>query len=515
MSYKQRLELDWIGKDREIILEPRILISDAKHSEGDNKSENMLIHGDNLLALKALQNDFKGKIKCIYIDPPYNTGNAFEFYDDGLEHSIWLSMMRDRLILLRELLSEDGFIFVQIDNNEMAYLKVLMDEIFGRTNFVNDLIWKRRGGSANPSNRLNNVTDYILWYSKSENYKINHIHSLEDDHTQNYIKERFNNIDENGRQFMKSPIQSPNLRENLKYDYKGYKTPPKGYSISKEVMEQWDAEGKLCFPKSKTQNINRKIYLDEYKGQPISNLWTDIKVINPMSKERSDFDGGQKPEALIERIIHMSTKEGDWVLDSFLGSGTTVATAHKMNRKWIGIEMGDHCFTHCVPRLKAIIKNTGEGGITKSVGWNGGGGFHFYQLAPSLLQKDDRGNWVISDQYNAIQLAEAICKHENFKFFPHESVYWKQGYSGEKDFIFVTTQFLTSEHLDRIQDQMQKDETLLICAKAFRVKKEKYKNITLKKIPQMLLGRCEFGRDDYSLNIREEVQEELGMDLDA
>lgn len=351
----QKLELTWIGKGSEPAVEPRILLHDVTKDYGDPAADNMLIHGDNLMALKALEQEFSGQVKCIYIDPPYNTGSAFEHYDDNLEHSTWLSLMTPRLRILRNLLSEDGFIFVQIDDNEMAYLKVLLDEVFGRTNYVNTIVWKRRGGSANPKDRLNNVMDFILWYAKSPNYIVNHIFSLDDENTQQYIKERFNNVDENGRRFMKSPLQSPNYRENLIYDYKGYKTPPKGYSISRELMEQWDAEGRLWFPQKKTQNINRKIYLDEYKGQPISNLWTDVKVINPMSKERLEFDG-QKPEAIIERVFTLGSKPGDLVLDSFLGSGTTAAVAHKMGRCYIGIELGKHCYTHCLPRLKAVVE---------------------------------------------------------------------------------------------------------------------------------------------------------------
>lgn len=195
---KQKLELTWIGKDERPKLEPRILIEEseksyhAKSKRGeDDIFDNRLIFGDNLLALKALEQEFAGKVKCIYIDPPYNTGSAFEHYDDGIEHSLWLGLMRDRLIILRNLLREDGFIFVQIDNNEMAYLKVLLDEVFGRTNFVNDIVWKRRGGSANPNNRLNNVTDYILWYAKSQDYLIKPIFTKDDDTTQAYIEERF------------------------------------------------------------------------------------------------------------------------------------------------------------------------------------------------------------------------------------------------------------------------------------------------------------------------------------
>lgn len=497
----QKLELTWIGKGEEPKLEPRILIENPDYSYGDRNTGNMLIHGDNLLALKALEQDFSERIKCIYIDPPYNTGSAFEHYDDGVEHSIWLSLMRDRLKILRQLLRKDGFIFVQIDNNEMAYLKVLLDEVFGRENFVNDIVWKRRGGAANPSNRLNNVTDFILWYSKSSDYSINHIFSLDDENTQQYIKDRFNNIDENGRRYMKSPLQSPNPRPNLIYDYKGYKTPKNGYSISRELMEQWDREGKLAFPDSKDKNINRKIYLDEYKGQPVGNLWTDIKVINPMSLERLNFDG-QKPEALIHRVLTLSSNEGDWVLDSFLGSGSTASTAHKMNRRWIGIELGEQAFSHCYPRLKRVVDSHDEGGITKLVNWKGGGGFKFYTLAPSLLNQDKYGNWVIAKEYNPSMLAAAMAKQEGFRYAPDEHVYWKQGRSSEKDYIYTTTQFITVEMLDKIHDDMQPDESLLIACKAFQSDCEnRHSNITIKKIPHMLLGRCEFGKEDYSLNI--------------
>ncbi len=496
-----KLELTWIGKGEEPQLEPRILIEDPSKSFGDPKSENIIINGDNLLALRALEQNFTEKIKCIYIDPPYNTGSAFEHYDDGVEHSIWLSLMRDRLKILHKLLRNDGFIFIQIDNNEMAYLKVLMDEIFGRNNFINDIIWKRRGGAANPSNRLNNVTDYILWYSKSQTYTLNHIYSLDDDNTQQYIKERFNNVDENGRNYMKSPLQSPNPRPNLMYDYKGYKIPKNGYSISREMMEKWDKEGKLVFPDSKDKNINRKIYLDEYRGQPVGNLWTDLKVINPMSLERLNFDG-QKPEALLHRVLTLTTQENDWVLDSFLGSGSTAATAHKMNRKWVGVELGEQANTHCLPRLKRIVKGEDVGGITKMLDWKGGGGFKFYNLAPSLIQKDKYGTEIINTEYNPNMLAAAMAKQEGFRYQPDENNYWKQGMSSDKDFIFTTTQFVTIAMLDKLAEELNPNESLLVCCKSFaKGCNSRHTNITIKKIPQMLLGRCEYGRDDYSFNI--------------
>jgi len=273
---KQKLELTWIGKDQQPQLEPRILIEDREKSFGDRNSQNMLIHGDNLLALKALEQEFTGKIKCIYIDPPYNTGSAFEHYDDSLEHSTWLSLIRNRLEILYKLLSNDGFIFVQIDNNEMAYLKILMDEIFGRQNFVNDIIWKRRGGAANPSNRLNNVTDFILWYSKSLENFVQPLFSLVDDNTQEYIKERFINEMPDGRKYMLAPIERNEklgLRETMRYEYKGY-IPKWGWMVAKENLEELDRIDRLHW--NSKNRPNRRVFLDEYKGQPIGNLWTDI-----------------------------------------------------------------------------------------------------------------------------------------------------------------------------------------------------------------------------------------------
>lgn len=379
MEKQGKLELTWVGKYEEEKLEPRIFIEDEQYSYGDTSEGNMLIHGDNLIALEALQQEYTDKIKCIYIDPPYNTGSAFEHYDDGVEHSIWLSLMRKRLILLRNLLSDDGFIFVQIDNNEMAYLKILMDEIFGRNNFVNDIVWKRKGGSVNPKNRLNNNTDYILWYAKSDKATVYPVYTLEDEETQEYIKKRFTHTDENGRKFRLSPIISPTYSPTLVYEYKGYKPPKNGWSLSLSKMQAFEAEGRLYMPENKEQRIQRKQYLDEYKGRPIGNLWTDINVINPMSTERLEFVG-QKPEVLIERILLLSTQEGDLVLDSFLGSGTTMAVAHKMKRKWIGIELGDQCFSHDIPRIKKVVDGMGACiyYLYKTKGYK-----HFFILCPS------------------------------------------------------------------------------------------------------------------------------------
>jgi adenine-specific DNA-methyltransferase len=488
MQKKGKLELTWVGKYDEEKLEPRILLEDKTKSYGDPNTENMLIHGDNLIALKALEQDFAGKIKCIYIDPPYNTGSAFEHYEDGLEHSIWLTMMKERLVILRNLLRDDGFIFIEIDNNEMAYLKVLLDEIFGRDNFVNDIVWKRRGGSANPNNRLNNVTDYILWYSKSSNYDIAPIYSKDDDNTQAYIAERFTNeID--GKKYMLAPVERNaklGLRETMRYEYKGY-VPQWGWMMSKENLEKLDQDKRLHW--NSKGRPNRRVFLEDYQGQPIGNLWTDIKVINPMSKERLDFDG-QKPEALIQRIFLLTTNEGDWVLDSFLGTGTTAATAMKMKRKWIGIELREQCYSHCEPRLKSIIDGKDDGGITKSVNWQGGGGFKFYELAEPLLVKNKvLPVYQLNPNYTFDMVAEAICKIEGFKY---SRIGEFHGYSSENRFIHVTIEFVNSKYIMSLMKSLGENQSLLIYCTKRQSNMNIPDNVEIKKIPKDLLEKCNF-----------------------
>lgn len=488
MQKTGKLELTWVGKYEEKKIEPRILVEDKSKSYGDPNSENMLIHGDNLIALQALQQDYAGRIKCIYIDPPYNTGSAFEHYDDGVEHSIWLSLMRERLLLLHSLLRDDGFILVEIDNNEMAYLKVLLDEIFGRENFVNDIVWKRRGGSANPNNRLNNVTDYILWYSKSQNYTIKPIYTLDDERTQEYIKERFKN-ELNGRPYMLAPVERNaklGLRETMRYEYKGY-VPQWGWMMSRENLETLDKEEKLHW--NSKGRPNRRVFLDEYKGQPIGNLWTDIKVINPMSKERLEFDG-QKPEALIYRILEMCTEENEWVLDSFLGTGTTAAVSQKAHRRWIGVEMGEQCYSYCEPRLKGVIDGNDDGGITKKVNWNGGGGYRFYELAPSLLVKNEKlPVYQINPEYSFEMFCEAICKIEGFKYCPDGHFH---GYSSERRFIHVTEEFINGEYIKNLSMSIDETQSLLIYGIKVQSDMELPGNIEVKRIPKDLLEKCDF-----------------------
>ena len=492
MEKRGKLELTWVGKYEDEELEPRILIEDKSKSYGDPDAENMLIHGDNLLALKALEADFTGRIKCIYIDPPYNTGSAFEYYEDGIEHSIWLSLMKRRLEILHNLLRDDGFLFVEIDNNEMAYLKVLLDEIFGRENFVNDIVWKRRGGSANPNNRLNNVTDYILWYSKTQDYTITPAFTLDDENTQKYIEERFKNEFE-GRRYMLAPVERNaklGMRETMRYEYNGY-VPQYGWMMSRDNLIKLDSENKLHW--NSKGRPNRRVFLDEYKGQPIGNLWTDIKVINPMSKERLDFDG-QKPEALIKRVIEMTTQKGDWVLDSFLGTGSTAAAAMKLERKWIGVELGEQCYSYCVPRLNRVVDGTDEGGITSETNWQGGSGYKFFELAEPLLVKHSKlPVYQVNPSYTWEMVCEAICKIEGFKYNPSGEY---QGYSSENRFIHITEEFVNGKYVMGLTKSLGNKQSVLIYCKKHQADIILPPNVELKKIPKDLLAKCTFESED-------------------
>jgi adenine-specific DNA-methyltransferase len=501
-----KLELTWIGKGEETKLEPRILIENPEYSYGDPKSENMLIHGDNLLALKALEQDYSGKVKCIYIDPPYNTGIAFEKYDDGIEHSIWLSLMQQRLKILKVLLNENGSIWISIDDNESHYLKVICDEIFGRENFVTNIVYRRRKTQANLTKYIATVHDHILVYAKEKSkFEVNRI-----PYTKEYIQKTFKNPDNDPRgPYQTGPLARPDNSSNRAYEL----TMPNGrkitakWSCSQETFDKYVKENILVLPKDGQGMPRVKMFLKDYVGT-IPNSWLDDTGTNDdSSREIASLFGSNKeftyakPEALIQYILQVASKPHDLVLDSFLGSGTTAAVAHKMNRKWIGIELGEHAKTHCFKRLSAVVEGE-QGGISKSVDWNGGGGFKFYNLAPSLLNEDKYGNWIVSKEYNAQMLASAVAKQEGFKYEPDQYIYWKQGKSSEKDFIFTTTQFITAELIDKIQEEIQPGESLLITCKSYQEGCEnRHANISIKKIPHLLLGRCEFGKDDYSFNI--------------
>ena len=513
----QKLELTWIGKnDPHENIEPRILIENPEYSYGEVETEtlsngkqwngNMLIHGDNLLALKSLESDYSGCVKCIYIDPPYNTGNAFSLYDDMQEHSIWLNLMNIRFNSLYSLLKKDGFLFVNLDEQEHAYAKVLLDGIFGRKNFIGDIIWQKRKGGGNDSRYLALDHDYILVYAKDISKSV-HPNKWKTRQTDEYLK-RYKEEDENNRYYWdtvaRNGLQSP-IPVSVKC--------PDGTILSiksqmgQESIENGLKDGTVRLAKTKNGwTLHHKVYM---KGGQVprsifSNSGTNKSAADEMQylfHDKKSFPY-PKPELLIKDIIELSSSENDIILDSFLGSGTTAAVAHKMGRKYIGVEMGNHAYTHCAKRLQMVIDGTDQGGISKEVNWQGGGGFKFYELAPSLLKEDEHGQLVINKEYNADMLAAAMAKQEGFTYAPSSEIYWKQGTSSEQDFIYTTTQFLTVETLDRIYEEMAEGESLLICCTAFQKEcKSAHSNVSIKKIPKMLLGRCEFGKDNYNLNI--------------
>lgn len=577
----QRLELTWIGKDEQPQVEPRILLHDSSKDYGDPNAQNMLIHGDNLLALKALEQQFAGQVKCIYIDPPYNTGAAFEHYDDNLEHSIWLKLMKARLEILRTLLAPEGSIFVQIDDVEYAYLKVIMDEIFGRNNYINTIsvLMKNIAGASGggEDKRLKKNIEYIVVYAKDYNlikpftpvYSYSPIAKLVQEYRDEGKSWKYttalvdagekiyvgSTVDGDGNEikiykrvnYSIKPISALMREEKLSESeaYKKYatclfQTAMPQSSIRPRVMEKVQEIGIESDLYSieyvpKTGRNKGQLYEQFYKGSSFrlfawlrdvaeerdgelykKNLqgtyWDFVGETKNLTKEGSvEFPNGKKAERLISRILTMATAPGDLVFDSFLGSGTTAAVAHKMGRRYIGIELGNHCYTHCIPRLNSVIDGTDNGGITNDVNWQGGGGYKFYELAPTLIEKDKYGNPVFSSKYNSTMIAAAVAKINGFTYAPSKEVYWKQGYSQDNSFIYVTTQYLNSKMLDSIAEDVDPFENLLVCAPAFdNGLSKRYDNINVRKIPQSVLKKCEFGVDNYNLNIIDppEIDEE-------
>ena len=523
MSKKQKLELTWIGKEERPRLEPRILLEDQELSyhaghrvTEEDLFDNRLIFGDNLLALKALEQEFTGKVKCVFIDPPYNTGSAFTHYDDGVEHSIWLSLIRDRLEIIRRLLAEDGSLWITIDDNECHYLKVLCDEVFGRGNFVANVIWQKKYAPANDALWLSDSHDHILVYARNKDrWRPNKLPRTEE---QNGL---YKNADNDPRgawmsdnyTCAKTADERPNLYYAVRNPNTGEEIWPKRTRVwafdqaahqrhIDENMIYWGKDGKNSTPRFKK-------FLSKLRseGRVAATVWlhTEVGHTQDANREQQAFKKSDpfktpKPEKLIHRILTLATEPNDLILDSFAGSGTTGAVAHKMGRRWIMVELGEHCHTHIIPRIKKVIDGEDQGGISKAVDWQGGGGFRYYRLAPSLLEKDRWGNWVINQTYNAAMLAEALCKLEGFRYAPSDSVYWQHGCSTEQDFIYVTTASLTHEQLQELSDEVGEGRSLLVLCTAFRGRGD-YAHLTVKKIPRQVLSRCEWGHDDYSLKV--------------
>ncbi len=395
--------LNWLNRDEALTTAAnapyRLLEAVPEHNYGDEETENMLIQGDNLDGLKALLPYYAGKVKCIYIDPPYNTHSAFAHYDDNLEHATWLTMMYPRLELLRNLLTDDGSIWVSIDDNEAHYLKVIMDEIFGRKNFIANVIWQKKYSPQNDAKWLSDDHDHILIFAKTkEIWRPNRLPRSA------IAKSRYKNPDDDSRGLWKSTDASVKTY-SATYDYSittpsGREVnPPKGrcWFTSPARMQEMIADNRIWFGKNGNNVPAVKKFLSEVRAGTVSKtIWPYSEVGHNQDAKREikrlDFNevfDTPKPEKLMERIIRMASNEDDLVMDSFLGSGTTAAVAHKMGRRYIGIEMGDHAVTHCVPRLQKVVDGE-QGGISKAVEWQGGGGFRFYRLGAAVFDSTGR-----------------------------------------------------------------------------------------------------------------------------
>jgi adenine-specific DNA-methyltransferase len=537
MAKSGKLELTWVGKDQRQRLEPRLLLEETARSYGDPASPNMLIRGDNLLALKALEQDFTGRIQCIYLDPPFNTQQAFEYYDDGVEHSLWLSMMRDRLEHHHKLLHKTGTLFVHIDDNELAYLMVVLDEIFGRQNRVSVCTFKQSSASGpkavNPG--IVTTSNFIVIYAKDKtcwkSFKT-FVGTERDDRYSKFIanfEEPYSSWRLVGvRQALaaKLGIEAKELKKKLGDDFdrsieefvlenaprvvRTARVAPKDVNeLAREALDKSskhhgvvfrsEREGKepyyflnseqLLFYSTKAKFIDGKYVT----GEALTTIWDDLLSNNLHKEGGVHFPNGKKPEALLKRVMDLSTQVGDWVLDSFGGSGTTAATAHKMRRNWLTIEMGEHAYTHCQPRLVRIVQGTDDSGITEAANWKGGGGFKFYELAETLLLSDETlDHYLLNPKYDAGMLIRAICKIENFRYSPRGR--W-HGYSSETHFIHVVTQMLNQQYLDMLCADLDEQDALLIYCTKRDAGLKLPSNVRIKRIPKDLLARCEFRAD--------------------
>lgn len=537
MQKSGKLELTWVGKYEQKEIEPRILVENPELSYGDQDTGNMLIHGDNLIALKALEQDYAGKIKCIYIDPPYNTGSAFEYYDDGLEHSEWLNMIRPRLEILHNLLADDGFFCCHIDDSEGAYLKCLCDEIFGRTNYLSTFYVQVRY----PNKTLAEDSDYQKVIEQVLIYAGDRTKAKVNRPTEEYAIDKFiwkiNELEEGneielGRK--KVVIFKPGQYsiERIEPSLSGLKETWATGSLSRvkasagEFFELYLSDRKatdglgclykvygigedglgyryISGPKKESANkgkfysgipINRLEELkngSSIKKKPVSNFYDFAGGFGNCRLEGGvGFRGGKKPEILLQTLMNYFTDEGDLVLDSFLGSGTTIAVAQKMNRRWIGIELGDHAYSLCKVRLDNVI-NGDKTGISKEVNWQGGGGYKFYELAPSLLVPNPKLPTIkqINPEYTFEMMCEAICKLEGFKYKPDGKFHGK---SSEQRFIHITKEFVNGEYINSLLANLGEGQSLLVYGTKIQSGLRLPDNVVVKKIPKDLLDKCTF-----------------------
>ena len=439
---------------------------------------------------------------------------------------------------------------MHLDDRECAYCKIVLDEVFGRNNYINTITMTTNApsGFKATGSKIFSTSNFILVYGKNKSKTLINKIFIKKEYDTAYSKV-FTNMEGSYKNWEWTSIKELVCKE------KGFQNPKEAIKeFGAKVVEEWiekyaleNAEyvfrtasigGGAKIKRAKTIELSKKnrdeIFVHEnedvadfyilngeqilfYKNrfelidgeltpaQAITDIWTDISWTGIAKEGNVVFKNSKKPEMLIKRVLDIFSNEGDLILDSFLGSGTTAAVAHKMKRKWIGIELGQHCYTHCKPRLEKVIDGSDRGGISKIVNWQGGGGFKFYELAPSLLKKDKYGNWIIDkDTYNADMLAAAVAKLNGYSYKPDNEFFWKQGQSSEASYIFTTTQYITAQYLASLANELTFNERLLICCSAFDSGlNNSYDNITIKKIPQAILDKCQFGVSDYNMNIVE------------
>jgi len=535
MQKSGKLELTWVGKyGKHEPLEPRILLEKPDLSYGDPESGNMLIHGDNLLALRALEQNFAGEIKCIYIDPPFNTGSRIDAdgneigYDDGVEHSIWLDMMAERMEILHRLLSNDGAMFIHLDDNEVDYCRVVADEIFGRKNFMNRITIDSRSPSAfstvNPG--VFKAAEYLLFYAKNRSQLVEN--PIRVQRTPDYAYDKFiENIEADFPDWTyitvaeayerTKPKQFRNPQKAVEdyhkfiihnahriFRFTAISDSGAGQAIVRLKYESLERPNEiLCHERSERDNVlilngqqlsfySKNIALID--GKPcattiLTDIWADIAWEGIANEGGVKFKKGKKPERLLRRCLELVTKPGDLVLDSFLGSGTTAAVAHKTGRRWIGIELGEHAYTHCKARLDKVIDGD-QSGISKAVAWHGGGGYKFYELAPSLLEKHPLlPIYRINTEYTFEMLCEAICKLEGFTYKPEGEMH---GYSSEMRFIHISRDFISGDYINKVMKMIGENQSVLIYSVRIQSGLRLPENVEVKKIPNDLQKKCRF-----------------------
>ena len=541
MQKSGKLELTWVGKYEQKEIEPRILVENPELSYGDPNTGNMIIHGDNLIALKALEQDYVGKVSCIYIDPPFNTGGRIDAdgkevgYEDGLEHSAWLSMMYERIKILYNLLSDSGVIVVHLDDRELFHCKLLLDEIFQRSNYMNTITMTTNEPSGFKATgiRIFSTSNYLLVYAKDkskvninkvfikkdydEAYNKIFIEKGEDYKTWKWISIKDFIIQQEGYLNYKDAISKVGIDKfedkvkntAIKYSDRVFRTAAIGGGAKLKRQETIEISKQrrneiFVHPNEDVDDFyilngeqilfykNRLEYIDGVltPAQIITDVWTDISWTGIAGEGSIVFKNSKKPELLIKRILQMFTEAGDLVLDSFLGSGTTIAVAHKMGRQWIGIELGNHAYTHCKVRLDKVIDGE-QSGISKLVGWKGGGGYKFYELAPSLLVPNPKLPTIkqINPEYTFEMMCEAICKLEGFKYEPHGMYHGK---SSEQRFIHITKEFVNGEYINSLLTNLGEDQSLLVYGTKIQSGLRLPDNIVVKKIPKDLLEKCTF-----------------------